>query len=296
MSNLEAMPERKKLSQYILGNARTLMIVFILFTVVVVMTTDIKLVTISSITDLGLEFFILLFASYGMYISCTDEGISKGYANEAYKKAVGNFEELKEQIVESWLARMNEFCAYYVDEELRKTRMQYLSVVCIPYDEYIERYVNLGKNDIKEIRYLKDSQKKAIIKANKVSRIKLTPEMIMTLGKTVHSRSALSISPDTLKSITIGKKIVKMSAISICMSMVALDIIMQPSWTVFSEVCLKLATVVINGFDGYREGFNNITTHTVNYVNNQSSLMHQAIQYCKAHPALAIEAHHPTNE
>ena len=60
--------ERKKISQYIVGNARTLMIAFILFTVIVVMTTDIKLVTISSITDLGLEFFLLLFASYAMKI------------------------------------------------------------------------------------------------------------------------------------------------------------------------------------------------------------------------------------
>jgi hypothetical protein len=296
MSNLEAMPERKKLSQYILGNARTLMIVFILFTVVVVMTTDIKLVTISSVTDLGLEFFILLFASYGMYICCADDGASKGYASEAYKKAVDKFDGLKDQIVESWLTRMNDFCVYYVDEELRKTRMQYLSVVCIPYDVYIEKYVKLSTKEIKILTDLKASQKKAIIKANKVSRIKLTPEMIMTLGRTVRSRSALSLTPETIKNITFGKKVVKMSAISICMSMVALDIIIQPSWTVFAEVCLKLATVVINGFDGYREGFSNITTHTVNYVNNQSSLMQQAIQYCKAHPIPAIEAHHTTNE
>ena len=294
MNDLEVIPERKKLSQYILGNARSLMIVFILFTVVVVMTTDIKLVTISSITDLGLEFFLLLFASYGMYICCADGGVSKGYANNAYIAAVGRFDELKSQIVESCLPRMNEFCAYYVDEELRKTRMQYLSVVCIPYDVYIDKYVNLGRSEINALPELKTAQKKAIRKANKVSRINLSPERIMTLGRTVHSRSALSVTPETLKNITFGKKIVKMSAISICMSMVALDVVMQPSWTVFAEVCLKLATVVINGFDGYREGFNNITIHTVNYVNNQSSLMQQAIQYIKSHPT--IEAHSSTNE
>ncbi len=46
-----------------------------------------------------------------------------------------------------------------------------------------------------------------------------------------------------------------------------------------AEVCLKLFTVVLNGFDGHRDGYNNITVHTVNYVNNQCSLMQQAIQY-----------------
>lgn len=284
MNELEKIPERKRLSQYVLGNARTLMIVFILFVVVVVMTTDIRLVTVSSITDLGLDFFILLFASYGMYICCADSGTKNGYATDAYKESVKRFGALKDKIEVSMLHRMDDFCAHYVDEELRKMRMQYLSVVCIPYDVYIEKYVNLGKKEINALPELKDSQKKAILKANKVKRIKLTPERIMTLGKTIHTRSALTITPDTMKNITFGAKIVKMSFISICMSMIALDVIMQPSWTVFAEVCLKLATVVINGFDGHREGFNNITIHTVNYVNNQSSLMQQAIQYIEAHP------------
>ena len=284
MSELEQIPERKKVSQYLLGNARTLMIAFILFVVVVVMTTDIRLVTISSITDLGLEFFMILFGSYGMYICCADGGISKGYATDTYKASVARFDELKKRIEETMLPRMNEFCTHYVDEELKKTRMQYLSLVCIPYDTYIEKYVNLGRKDVKALPGLTDAQKKAINRANGVKRIKLTPERVMTLGKTVHTRSVLAITPDTMKNLTFTAKIVKMSFISICMSMIALDIILEPSWTVFAEVCLKLAAVVINGFDGHREGFNNITVHTVNYVNNQSSLMKQAIQYISAHP------------
>ena len=285
MNDLENIPDKKRLSQYVLGNARTLMIVFILFVVVVVMTTDIRLVTVSSITDLGLEFFLLLFASYGMYICCADGGTKNGYDTKAYKDSVDRFEKLKKRIEDSSvLTRMNDFCNYYVDEELRKMRMQYLSVVCIPYDMYIDKYVNLGKKEINALPELKESQKKAIIRANKVKRIKLSPERIMTLGKTIHTRSALAISPDTMKNIAFGKKIVKMSFVSICMSMIALDVIMQPSWTVFAEVCLKLVTVVINGFDGHKEGFYNITVHTVNYVNNQSMLMQQAIQYIEAHP------------
>lgn len=278
MGDFEKIPERRKVSQYILGNARTLMIAFILFTIVVVMTTDIRLVTISSITDLGLEFFLLLFGSYGMYICCADGGISKGYATEIYRASVARFDGLKTRIEESMLSRMNEFCTHYVDEELRKTRMQHLSLVCITYEEYIEKYVNLGKKDIKALP-LTDSQKKAIRRANRVRRIRLTPERVMTLGKTVHTRSVLAVTPDTMKNIAFSAKIVKMSFISICMSMIALDVILEPSWIVFAEVCLKLATVVINGFDGHREGYNNITVHTVNYVNHQSALMQQAIQY-----------------
>ena len=279
MGEFEKIPERRRLSQYIIGNARTLMIAFILFTIIVVMTTDIRLVTVSSITDLGLEFFLLLFGSYGMYICCADGGISKGYATDVYKASVSRFDGLKARIEESMLSRMNDFCTHYVDEELRKTRMQYLSLVCIPYEVYIEKYVNLGKKEIEALPGLTVSQKKAIQRANRVKRIRLTPERVMTLGKTVHTRSVLAITPDTMKNIAFSTKIVKMSFISVCMSMIALDVIMEPSWTVFAEVCLKLAAVIINGFDGHREGYNNITVHTVNYVNHQSSLMQQAIQY-----------------
>lgn len=279
MGEFEKIPERRKVSAYIIGNARTLMIAFILFAVVVVMTTDIRLVTISSITDLGLEFFLLLFGSYGMYICCADGGINKGYATDIYKTSVARFEGLKTRIEESMLSRMNDFCYHYVDEELKKTRMQYLGLVCIPYEVYIEKYVNLGKKEIKALPGLTETQKKAIRKANRVKRIRLTPERMMTLGKTVHTRSVLAITPNTMKNITFSAKIVKMSFISLCMSMIAFDIIKEPTWTVFAEVCIKLATVIINGFDGHREGFYNITVHTVNYVNQQSSLMQQAIQY-----------------
>lgn len=279
MGDFEKIPERRKVSQYILGNARTLMIAFILFTIVVVMTTDIKVANISSIKDLGLDFFLLLFGSYGMYIVCADGGISKGYATEVYKTSVARFDGLKARIEESMLFQMNDFCYHYTDEELKKTRMQYLSLVCIPYEVYIEKYVNLGKREVKALPDLTSAQKKAIKKANKVKRIKLTPERVMTLGKTVHTRSVLAVTPDTMRNIAFGRKIVKMSLISFCMSMIAFEIIAKPSWTVFAEVCIKLATVIINGFDGHREGYDNITVHTVNYVNHQSSLMQQAIQY-----------------
>ena len=285
MNEFEIIPsERTKISKLILGNARIIMMVFILFTVVVVMTTDIRFITISSLKDLGLDFFVLLFCSYGMYVCCTDGGIKNGYSTEIYKNSVNRFRELRERIENTMLTRMGDFCTQYVDEELRKARMQYLSIVCITYDVYMEKYVKLGKKEITALPDLTSSQKKAVIKANGIKRIKLTPEMIMTQGKTIHTRSALATSPEAMKNIALGVKIFKMSFISICMSLIALDIILEPSWTVFAEVCLKLATVVINGFDGHKDGYTNITVYTVNYVNNQSSLMQQALQFNEAHP------------
>lgn len=285
MNELELIsPERNKISRLIFGNARTFLMTFILFMVVVVMTTDIRFMTISSILDLGLEFFLLLFSSYSMYICCADGGIKSGYETEGYKNCINRFTTLKDRIEESMLTRMNEFCNYYVDEELKKTRMQYLSIACITYETYLEKYAKLGKPEIHLLTDLTSLQKKAVIKANRVKRIKLNAQMILTQGKITHTRSPLGVSPAAMKNITFGVKMFKMSFISILMSLIAFDIILEPSWTVFAGVCLKLATVIVNGFDGHKEGFNNITVHTVNYVNSQSLLMQQAIQYNESHP------------
>lgn len=271
--------DRKKASQYILSNTRPFLIAFIIFVVIVVMTTDIKLVTITSLTDLGLEFFILLFCSYGMYICCTDGGIKSGYATEIYKNSVVRFEAMKAEIEKSYLPKLNEFCTYYITEELKQARMQYLGSACIPYDDYLEKYAKLGNKDIDVLTDLTSLQKKALKKANKTKPIKLTPEMILTQGRTMHYRSALAANPGTMRNVALTTKLFKMSFISICMPLIALDVIMEPSWIVFAEVCLKLVTVVLNGFDGHKDGYTNITVYSVNFINNQSSLMQMAVQY-----------------
>ena len=287
MNELEKIStDKKRLSQYILGNARTLLIVFILFTVVVVMTTDITFITISSIKDFGLEFFLLLFASYAMYVCCADGGTSAGYATDVYKTSVERFGDLKKQVLEnSRYSRMNEFCAYYIAEELKKSRMQYLIVAGIKYEDYLDNYVKLSRAEIKKQTELTELQKKAINRANKVRQIRFTPDMLTTMhGKSLFTRFALSVTPKAHRNIAFSTKFVTMSFLAVCMSLIALQVIIEPSWIVFAEVCMKLVTVVINGFDGRTTGYNNITVDTVNYTNAQSDLMYQAIQYIDSHP------------
>lgn len=292
MNELELIPtERNKISRLILGNARTLMMVFILFTVVVVMTTDIRFVTISSIRDLGLEFFLILFASYAMYVCCADGGTVAGISTDVYKAAEKRFVELKERVLEnSRYSRLNEFCDYYIAEELKKTRMYYLIVASIGYDEYLEKYAKLSKSEIKTKTELTKLQQKAIIRANRVKQIRFTPDMMTTMqGKSSLVRFSLYLTPKAYRRMAFGTKFVKMSLVAVAMSLIALQVILEPSWTVFAEVCLKLVTVVINGFDGRTMGYNNIVVDTVKFTNNQSDLMQQAIQYIDAHPI-------PTND
>ena len=288
MSELEKMPlDRKKLTKTIVSNARSFIVVFIIFVVIVVMTTDIRFVTAADVATLGLDFFLLLFCSYAMYITCADSGTRAGLASEEYKTSLERFKALKKRIVETDLhTRMREFCSYYIREELRETRMRYLSVAGISYDEYLRKYSKLDNDDICDFEELSSMQKSLIKKANKVRSIRLTPDMILRQGRNPHRRSPLEVSPRTRKNVVYGAKFVRMSVISICMSVIALDVIMEPSWAVFASVCLKLASVVINGFCGYKAGYDNINVDTVNFLESQSDLMEQAIRYIDSHPLI----------
>ena len=277
--------ERKKLSQYILGNARTLMIGLILFTVIVVTTTDINHISISSISELGLEFFLILFASYAMYICCADGGTDAGKATDSYKDSVKRFNELKNRLENLPYSRLNEFCAYYIAEDLKKTRIHYLMVASIDYEEYLAKYVKLGKKELQMCEELTELQRKAILRANRVKQIRFNPDMMVTMnGKRIFTRFGLTITPRMQKNFAFGTKFIKMSFATMGVALIGFKLIVDPSWTVFAEVLIKLVAVVMNGFDGRNTGYNNIVIDTVNYTNTQSDLMHQAIQYIDAHP------------
>lgn len=52
----------------------------------------------------------------------------------------------------------------------------------------------------------------------------------------------------------------------------------------FAACLLKLFPVVLNGFMGYKSGYENIVVDTVNYMNDQADLMRQLIHYVEENP------------
>jgi hypothetical protein len=162
--------------------------------------------------------------------------------------------------------------------------MSILSVVGLSYDDYTKLYMHLDDASIDALPQLSEPQKKALKKANRVKPVKLTPEMLMRHGRDVRRRSPLEVSPISKKNIMFGTKFLEIAVLSVGMSIIALDIIVEPSWLIFASVCLKLVSVIMNGFAGYRTGYENIVIDTVNYMNGQIDLMQQAIQYVDSHP------------
>ena len=271
---------KKKFAKTFVNNIGLFIGVFIVFAVVVIMTTDIHLVSAETIASLGLDFFLLLFCSYSMYVCCSDSGTKASLGTATYTEAVERFTVLKNRIIDGQMqTRLLEFCHHYIEEELRSTRMTLLAVVGLSYGDYQEKYMRLDDTGVDAIAELTEAQKKAIKKANKIKPVKLTPEMMLRHGRNAHRRSPLEVNPATKKNFQFGFKFAQICILSFGMSLIALDVIVEPSWIVFASVCLKLFTVIVNGFEGFKIGYDNILVDTVNYINGQTDLMQQAINY-----------------
>lgn len=281
---------KKRFAKGFMSHLGILMGAFIVFAVIVIMTTDIHLVSFEEITSLSLDFFLLVFCSYTMFVCCADSGTKAGLASHTYIETVEKFDATKKSIVDSKMqTKMVDFCRHYVEEELRNTRMAILSVVGFSYEDYQAKYMALVGKEVDAIPELTTAQKKAVKKANRVKPIKLTPEMIMRRGRGSHGRAALEANPADKKRALFVTKFVQILLISVLMSMIALDVIIEPTRVIFASICLKLISIVINGFAGYRAGFENIILDTVSFMDGQIDLMHQGIQYIEERSEIRSE-------
>lgn len=282
---------KKKIAKGFLNNSGIFVGVFLVFVVIVVFTTDIKLSSFADWAKLGLAFFVLLFCSYSMYVNFSDTGMRAGKESEAYKKTLGEYDSKKKEIITSkQQGRLLEFCRHFIMEELQSTRHAIIADVGLDFDLYKEKYVGMSKKALKQVAELTEPQRKAIIKANNIKPIKLTPEMIFKRGRGAGHRSPLGVNPHTKKGTAFAIKFVKISITTLLTSIIVLDVVINPNWATFAACCLKLMPVILNGFTGYKMGYENIVYDTVNYMSDQIDLIHQFQQYVADNPTPEVFA------
>lgn len=280
---------KKKAAKGFLNYAGILSCVVIVFVATVALTTDIT-ASWEGLTSLGLSFFVILFCSYSAYICCSDSGMRAGYLTETYSKTVSAYDALNEKIVSSKLQnRLFEFCRWYADGELRKVRERILVEQNITYEEYEEKYIGKGKKEIRAFSGISEQQKKAILHANGVKSLNLTPNMIMKRECRSNSRDPLGHAPEELKRMAFIRKFFTTSFISFVMSIISVQIIQTPTWEMFVSVFLKMVSVVLSGFFGYKCGYENIVISSVRYMRAQMSMMSQFMTYVEEYPAISAE-------
>lgn len=272
---------KKILVRGLVGYGGIAVSMFLMFITVMVVTTDISL-SLSSIAHLSTDFFLLLFCSYASYICCTDSGTKAGKLSDIYITTVKKFEALQQRIIDSKIhCILGEFCKEYIATELKNAKTYFLVSAGIDYDDYIREYSSLEDEDILKLSGLSTAQKKALMSANAVKPIKLYPDQIIRQGGSNSRRSPLLISPELRLRANYIVKFISIVGITLGMSIIALNDITGSSWTIFVMICVKLGSVLYNCFSGYKSGYENIVIHSVNYMNEQISLMQQAIVFAE---------------
>ena len=272
---------KKRIAKGFINYGGIFVSVCLMFAVIMIVTTDVKVSSIKDLADLGMDFFLLLFCAYASYISCADSGTRAGLATESYTETLAKFNEWKEKIVKGNMqVKLAEFCRDYIIDDLKNVRMSYLVVAGLSYDDYL-KYSTMDDKEIDALHGFSIQQKKAIKKANHTKPITLRPESILRHGRGAYHRSPLEMSPETRKSINYAVKFVQTSLVAFGMSIIALEMVTDPSWVVFATVCFKLVSVIYNCFSGYRTGYCNSCVDKVNYMNAQIDLMQLFIQYAE---------------
>ena len=270
---------RRRVARSIAGYGGVMVSIFLMFITVMVITTDVT-VSLESIAHLSTEFFLLLFCSYASYICCSDSGTKAGTLSTIYIETVNKFKEIHQTIIDKKIHLiLGDFCKDYIATELKNAKTYYLVSAGIDYDEYIGKYSSLEDSEILEVSGLSTAQKKALMSANAVKPIKLYPEQIIRQGGSNSRRSPLFISPEVRKRANYIVKFFSIICITLGMSLIALNDVTSSSWTIFVMIIVKLGSVLFNCFSGFKTGYENIAIHKVSYMNEQISLMQQAIVF-----------------
>ena len=266
---------KKKTVRAVLNNSGSLISIFIILVVGVVMTTEIRFDSAADFASLGLDFFVLLLCSYGMYVNLAASGTKQGLLSPDYLNMQSRYDALNEKINNGQRDKLIAFCEDYVEKELKSTRTIILANVGISYETYAEKYI--GKDKIDEA--LTKLQNAAIKKANGVKPIKLTPDMIVTKTMGNPRRSPLGLAPSIKKTLVFSGKFSTTALTSLLTVWIALDVIMNPDWNVLVMALLRILTVVLNGFSGWQFGYDNVVVDRVNYLSEQCDLMEQALRF-----------------
>lgn len=272
---VEYIETKNKVTATLVEKAGWIMAAVIMLVVIAVMTTDVKLITFKQITELSLSVFILIFCSYAMYGNMYHTGMLDGRKLDSYKKVTAAYIAIRDEIkTRDVQKQLTAFCKEYVDNELRAQKEEVLDRADVTWAEY-QKYKHLSK---KELAYKKLSKVKikAINDANWIVPIKLEPAMLYKQGGHSGLRvSPLHTAPSTKRTFDFIGNLTKTCATSLCMCFIAFEMFAEPSWEMFCSVAIKLLTVALNGYLGYRKGYDNIAVDTVRHTEDQIDMLEQ---------------------
>ncbi len=246
----------------------------ILFAVIIVMTTDIRGISFQSVASLSLQMFVLMFCSYGMYVSMYSNGIISAEKLTSYIEIIERYNEVRERIVSGDNhKRLYDFCRDCIESEQASRIEDVLAGIGISPERYEKLRFCSRKNLLNE--KLTNTQIRAIRAARRIRPIKLTPEMLCKAGKAPIKRGVMHMQPAVRRKYDFIKKFITTAVTSCAMGFIAFEVFADPSWSTVCAVAFKVLMVALTGYSGYKRGYDNIAVDTVLYTQDQIDMLRQ---------------------
>lgn len=282
--NHKAKKTMKSLISY--GGLLLSMVIVIVF--IVAMTTKMHSVPPADFGayagDIIMTWLVYCVCASMTYIASSDSGLRAGKNVKNYVESTERYYELRKTIIENkYQGYAAEFCQKICREEQIATRTSILSNYGITYEQFVANYEGMDKKElIEKYPSLTRLQVKSIVKANSVEQIGLTPEMLLRTGEERGSkRGFLGMNPGKKKSIMYVTSITRITLVSALMAFLMVDMIIEPTWATFAESIIKALMITVQGFMGYKFGYDHVTITCANYADDQSDLLQNLIYYCE---------------
>ncbi|MBQ5800373.1 MAG: hypothetical protein IIW20_00655 [Clostridia bacterium] len=263
-----------------ISNMGILIAAFTLLCAFAVFFMDISLSSFATV-DFSLSFIILLFCAYTIYFSMADTGMRVAMSDKGYKKAREEYDALKSELQKSGrLEGLGEFCHEYAKNELVSARKNILLGAGISYDKFCEEYQHKEKSALP--KSLSKRERRAIIRANRLSPVRLSPDMLLFLDDGASERRALHRNPKKIRLFSSAKALISTTMTSFFAVSIVCSVIEEPTFAILTECLIKLFTLVFNGSKGFLMGYNNITVDTTSYLFDCTDLLYRFSSHEKA--------------
>lgn len=250
------------------GAAIVIVVIFISF-------TDIKVNPALAFATITLNLAIIWFCQYSMFINYFAGGQTKGRQEQIYIDAVRAYNDLKAEILASdTQSRIPDYCEWWTKNELEMTRKNSLADCGIKYDEYCAKYLGRSKKQIQALD-LPELTKEVIIATNKIKAVPLTSDQLLRAGTHTASRKAVRENPKKKANFLLCTKLVASTVTATVTAFIGIDLFAEVTLATVALMLIRLLVIVINGFNGYINGFNLVTVDMVGYTNDQIDQLKQ---------------------
>lgn len=281
----EILPLKRKLSFFptasFIEKASYIMAIAILAVIVVVMTTDIKAISVQNIKDLSLSMFVLIFCTYCMYVNMYGAGSMAGEKTDRHKDIIAAYNKIKSEVITRDSRKdLAIFCRYIVEKDHKERIEEALIPVGISFEDF-EKVRDLSVGELIEKGFSK-RKIQCIKRANLIRPIKLTPEMLYKQCKGIIKRGLMHMQPEARKKFDMIKQFVITVLTSGAMGIIVFEVFSDPSWSTVCAVVFKVFAVAFTGYRGYVRGYDNIVTDTVLFTQDQIDILEQFRDYRSA--------------